>query len=218
MGSTPSKRATHAPRLIEVASEEKKEWLMGYRNPNGPIYVLMRDEVVTGDEFTTAQKQKLRFLEPIGQVRIGPNRNWKSVGDPANLHTYTWPMPTGDLAPLAEKAIWECTEFSTTVHETRHTLHSLNYRPYPLMVLPVGSAFTIQYAMTHARPSGFTMGKGNWEILTKRIRAELVKGTKWYEWFETLTPYDQIRFGSTKRTAWAMTNHIIAVLEAAPRK
>jgi len=67
------------------------------------------------------------------------------------------------------------------------------------MVLPVGSAFTIQVGNETREAKRGHHGKGNWEILTKRILAELVKGTKWYEWFETLTPYDQIRFGSAKK-------------------
>ena len=227
MGSAPSKQR-HAPKLVLVESmksAEKREWLSRYKNAKGPFYVLMRDESIAGDELTAAQKQKLRSLEPIGQIWIGPNRNWKMEGDPARSHTYTWPLPTGELARLADKAIWECTEFSTTVHSRSNRSNRSNrttalptnpttFRADPVIVLPMGSALTIEYAMRQARPHGFTMEPSHWAKLTERILVELHKGGKWYDWYSTLTPGDQAKFATANQTALAMTSHIITVLTA----
>jgi hypothetical protein len=198
--------------------DEKREWLRTYRDrgPGTPIYVLSRGFATPDRKLRTEQ---ILTLEPIGQVMIRLDVNARNESELVK-HTYMWPLPTGDQARLADKAIWECTEFSASVpYVEPHGSISGSIMPQRIanfMELPVGSAVTLKYAHTQARGKKIALKFNDllWDHLGNRILLALQTAGVHAPWLETLESGDRLKFSTEMKTAKAMTQHIYKFVKA----
>ena len=180
------------------------------RGAGTPFYALSR-----GGTTGTLRTEEILTLEPIGQVTIRLNTSAPTESEFV-AHTYRWPLPTGDLERLADKAIWECTEFAVYAPVGPQRATSINLESSAFMPLHVGSAVTLKYAHKQASDKRIKLVIGDlqWDVLGARILRALETAQTHASWLQTLTPEEQLRFGTELKTAKAMTQHIYSVVKA----
>jgi hypothetical protein len=221
-------------KQIELESNAtyfEKQWLDWERF--GDIHVFLRDtskkEYKIDFAFDAADKRK---LEPIGQLtEFEPKDTTDSTVKVS--HEYTWPSPTGVLAPLAR--IWKLTRFEATVSfpdKTRSTSSKTgDYANHESAILPgLGSTFTLKRAFAK-EDSKHILARMNWNNLTKRIESKLKSKkfdfqrhkdrkpaiSRFQTWRKTLTSGQKAFFVTPESTAAVMVAHIKELFLAAVR-
>ena len=214
-------RALYAPTIAVAPSRQSvrasEEWtkINRARSAGTPFYALSR-----GSATGTLSTEQILTLEPIGQVTICLDASAQTESEFVK-HTYRWPLPTGDLERLADKAIWECTELTVSAPSAgqvyaHHTTALIVPRAAAFMPLHAGSAVTLKYAHKQASDKKITLVLRDleWDMLGARIMRALENAKTHASWLQTLKPEEQLKFGTELKTAKAMTQHIYRVVLA----
>ena len=233
------KLAAELKKQIEIESNAtyyEKKWM----EEPGDIYVLLRD--------TSKTEYKINFdfdaadplaPEPIGQLTelaevpllFEPKGTTESTVKVS--HEYTWPSPTGALAPLSR--IWTVTRFVATVSfpdKLRSNSSKTDYANHESAILPgLGSTYTLKRAFAKGDAARI-LERMSWKTLTKRIEGKLNAEkidfqrlnkdknptiTRFELWRKTLTPAQKAFFATPESTAAVMVAYIKGLFSAAVR-
>ena len=226
--------AAKLKKQIEIesnATDYEKKW--NDQEQYGDIYVLLRD--------TSKTEYKIDFdfddagplaPEPIGQLtEFEPKGTTESTVKVS--HRYTWPSPTGVLAPLSR--IWKVTRFDATVSFPdklrSNSSKTGDYANHESAILPgLGSTYTLERAFAKGDAARI-LERISWKKLTKRIVDKLNASkfdfqrhkdkkpqiTRFQLWQKTLTPEQSAFFATPESTAAVMVTYIKELFSAAVR-
>ena len=231
--------AAELKKQIELeanATYYEKKWTAWERL--GGICVLLRDtsktEYKVDFAFAADERKPERKPEPIGQLTkfetIATTESTVKV-----WHEYTWPSPTGLLAPLG--GIWKLTRFEATVSFPdklrSKSSQTGDYAKHESAILPgLGSTYTLKRAFAKEGPNQDSiLARMNWNTLTNRILSKLRSKkfdsqrrkdrkpylTRFQTWWRTLTPAQKTFFATPESTAAVMVAYIKEVFLAALR-
>ena len=226
--------AAELKKKIEIesnATDYEKKWMNWERFDD--IYVLLRD--------TSKAEYKIDFdfdaADPLAPEPIGQLTEFEPKGTTESTvkvrHEYTWPSPTGALAPLSR--IWEVTRFVATVSFPdklrSNSSKTGDYANHESAILPgLGSTYTLKRAFAKGDAARI-LERMSWKTLTKRIENKLNAEkfdfqrhkdkkptiTRFQLWRKTLTPAQRAFFATPESTAAVMVTYIKELFSAAVR-